>query len=230
MKSLLASLVLFSLVGNSAADTIDLGVQVPLGEKIVEIHMFRTDPIVEQPTKKRKATKVDILPFSEGICSGAFISPTGDILTARHCVENVDSFVVTTYDQQHYVATLIYVSPTHDLAMLHIDQISTPFFELAHAVSQGETVMTYGSPLGITGTISMGIVAKLDGDITLIDCSVLPGNSGCPLINTRGQLIGTVTAGYMVGMGTTHLNIAQSISVVSFFLFDAFRVLAARRN
>ena len=90
-------------------------------------------------------------------------------------------------------------------------------------MAQGETIFILGSPLAFTGTLSTGIIAKVDGDVLLLDCGVLPGNSGSAVYNTRGEMVGVATAGYIVGMGTTHLNVAQSLDAVIYFVIRALR-------
>lgn len=193
-------------------------VDAPIEQKIVELHMTRRTPEKPEDAKKRKKI-LEPLPYSDyAVCSGSFIDAFGDILTARHCTDGFDSIEVVTFDQQHYVVTAVKQSQNHDISIIHIDRINTPHFKLAASITRGQTVYALGSPLGFTNTLSTGIVAKLDGDTTLIDCGVLPGNSGCPLIDAAGDLVGIVTAGYVVGMGVTHLNVAQSLDVVRFFL------------
>ncbi len=155
-------------------------------------------------------------------CSGAFIDNDGDILTAKHCTAISPNITVQTNDNQHYEATIVAESKTHDLAVIHINKRHTPYFKLASSVIRGEKIFILGSPLAITNTLSTGIVAKLDGDTTLVDCSALPGNSGSTVYNTKQELIGVLNAGYVVGMGVTHLNVVQSLSAVRDFL-DSLR-------
>lgn len=221
IKKIGLGLLFLGLVGTGRAastDTITLAVSVPVEHKIVEIHMFKKKADPKEETKKRKKT-IEPLPLAGyGICSGAFIDQYGDILTAKHCIEGFDSLEVVTFDQQHFAVTASAVSASHDLGIIHIDRLNTPHFTLAKSLSRGETVYALGSPLGITDTLSKGVVAKLDGDSTLTDLGVLPGNSGCPLINEKGELAGIVTAVFIVGLGTTHLSLSQSLDVIMYFL------------
>lgn len=193
--------------------------QSPVEAKVVELHM-RTKSAEIQEQKKRKGD-VTTLPFRGGTCSGSFIDATGDVLTARHCVDGFDSFEVQTYDGRIYAAVVIATSAAHDLAMIHIDRMNTPFFRLASDVTRGQHIFILGSPLGITNTLSEGVVAKLDGDMTLLDCSALPGNSGGPVFDQYQRMIGVLNAGYIVMYGVTHLNQAQGLDAVHFFLKEA---------
>jgi S1-C subfamily serine protease len=194
--------------------------RVPLEQKVVEIHMFFQDsPVSEQERRKNK--KKVTLPLKAGTCSGSFVSGNGDVLTAKHCVSGFDSFEVQTSDRQVYRAVVVSSSPVQDLALLHIDKRDTPYLEMAKSARRGDRVFILGSPLGITDTLTMGIVAKLAGDQTLLDCGALPGNSGGPVLNENEEMVGVLVAGYIVMMGTTHLNIAQSLDTVFFFLKGA---------
>lgn len=195
---------------------------VPVEQKVVEIHMSLNKSITAEESKRRR--KMEILPYlGHGTCSGSFINGNGDILTARHCVAGFDEFEVMTFDRRLYTGTVIATSTAHDLALIHIDRRNTPYFELASEVRRGDTVFVLGSPLAITDTMSTGIIARLDGDVTLIDCSALPGNSGGPAFNKEQKMVGVVTAGFIVMFGVTHLNVMQSIDAVYFFLTEVLR-------
>lgn len=196
----------------------------PPEQKVVEIHMYKRETNTDKDSKKKRKVKEEQMPLAGyGVCSGALISPIGHILTAKHCIEGFDEWSVVMPDGQEYEVTGQAVSKSHDIAIIHIDKLDTPFFRLGTSLSRGEEIAVLGSPLGLTNVLTKGIVAKLDGDRTLIDCGVLPGNSGGPLVNTKGELVGIVTAGYVVGFGMTHLNIAQSLDVLRFFLAAVFR-------
>ncbi len=189
----------------------------PIGEKIVELHTTYNKPQTEE-SKSKKGLR--LLPFQKSICSGAFIDDQGDILTARHCTEGSSEIEVQTSDNQTYKAVLVAESRLHDLAIVQIDRLNTPYFRLASSITRGETMFTRGSPLGITDTLSKGIIAKIAGDAVLVDCSFLPGNSGGPVFNEKEELIGVVTAVFVVNMGLTHLGMAQSLNAVHSFLRD----------
>ncbi len=218
MKSLLAGLFVVAVSGT----TVHAESVATVEQKVVEIHMASKETAPVEESKRRKSRRIETLPFSRGTCSGEFIDAIGDILTARHCVEGFATFEVVTADHQIYSAVVVATSTAHDLALIHIDRINTPYFELAETVTRGESISVLGSPLGITDTLSRGVVARLDGDVTLLDCSALPGNSGGPVYNRDEKLVGVLSAGFIVLFGTTHLNIAQSRDAVAFFLRDFF--------
>ncbi len=190
-------------------------------QKVIEIHMTRPEKATTEESKYKKVKK-QTLPLEEyGTCSGEFVSAHGDILTAKHCVEGFSSFEIIDIDINRYVGTVTSTSSTHDLALLHIDKRNTPYFDLADSSKKGDHISVFGSPLGITGVKTEGYIAKTGGDAALIDCGVLPGNSGGPVVNDAGELVGVVNAGFIVLFGTTHLNTIQGLDAVYFFLKSA---------
>ncbi len=217
MISLLLSLLSISVGRAASTDTI-----AEVRQKVVELHITLRDvPKAAEDKHKRKTENFT----AKAVCSGAFVTRNGYILTAKHCTESSAGIVAVTADQQEYNATIIAQSPTQDLAVIRIDKQNTPYFKLADSVEQGQRIHTYGSPLGITGTYTTGVIARLNGDVTYVDCGVLPGNSGGPAFNDDGELVGVLTAGFIVLFGTTHLNVMQSLDSVLFFSLT----LAGRR-
>lgn len=212
MKNILTMMLL--MVPSVALAQISTDTLKDVQPKVVELHITRPAP-VQATSKKTKTGVLDL--GNHAVCSGAFVTSSGDILTARHCATDIESIDVVTADGREYEAKVVAISSRHDLALIHIDELNTPYFRLATTLAQGQTIYTYGSPLAITGTLATGIVAKLNGDVNYIDCSVLPGNSGGPLFNDAGELVGITTAGFVVLFGMTHLNIAQSIAAIIFF-------------
>lgn len=191
--------------------------------KVVELHITMKPDAVDMKT----ADAIHIEQFAgKALCSGAFISDRGDIITARHCTENAAEIEVVLSDGKEYTARVVSQSDLHDLAVIHIDRKGTPFFAKARTPKAGDPVYILGSPLGLTDTLTMGTVAKVAGDLTLLDCTALPGNSGGPVFNKAGEMVGVLTAGYIVMMGTTHLTIAQGVDAVTTF---AHEVILRRR-
>ena len=143
--------------------------------------------------------------------SGFIISENGYILTNYHVIEYAyeGNFAVTvmTYDGSKYDAVIVGVEPTNDVAVLKIDASNLHAAELgdSDSIMVGETVYAVGNPLGeLQFSMSTGSVSALDRVISTeaassvnmfqIDAAVNSGNSGGPVYNSRGQVIGMVTA------------------------------------
>ena len=106
------------------------------------------------------------------------------------------SFTIILKDGNKYKARLVKVSKKYDLALLKLDRYKTPFLSLAkkHRPRQGAKVFAIGSPLGINDSLTTGIVTKSGKDQIFTDAQILPGNSGGPLVNNEGIVLGVNTA------------------------------------
>ena len=93
-------------------------------------------------------------------------------------------------------ARLVKISKDYDLALLKLDNYTTPFLSLADKrhPRQGSKAFAIGSPLGITDSLTAGIITKSARDYLFTDTRILPGNSGGPLIDEQGNVIGVNTA------------------------------------
>jgi putative serine protease PepD len=140
--------------------------------------------------------------------TGFLIDDQGHILTNHHILEagSASSVSVTGPDGRRLPATVVGSDPEHDLAVLRIEPGAAlralPFGSSA-AVRVGEQVLAVGSPLGLSGTVTSGIVSAVDRSVRIggsrqpamqTDASINPGNSGGPLVNARGEVIGVNTA------------------------------------
>jgi S1-C subfamily serine protease len=157
-----------------------------------------------------------------GIGSGIILTPDGYTLTNRHVVEGSRSLTATLNDGTEYPARVIHVSETTDLALVKIE--ATGLHPAAIGDSKGivvgQTAIAIGSPLGTyTETVTKGIVSALDRTITVqdeqsgqpvrlagliqTDAAINQGNSGGPLLDAAGQVIGvnTATAQSAEGLG-----------------------------
>lgn len=106
------------------------------------------------------------------------------------------SFTIILKDGSKHKARLVKVSKNYDLALLKLDKYKTPFLSLAkvHRPRQGARVFAIGSPLGISDSLTTGIVTKSGRDQIFTDAQILPGNSGGPLVNKDGVVLGVNTA------------------------------------
>ncbi len=149
--------------------------------------------------------------------SGFIINPSGIVVTNNHVVKDAKTVSVTLSDGQSYPAKIIGTDPKTDLAVLKISvNHPLPYVELGSSktVEPGEWVVAMGNPFGLGGTVTAGIVSALGRDIgdgpydrfIQIDAPINEGNSGGPLFDQHGQVIGINTAiltptGGSVGIG-----------------------------
>jgi serine protease Do len=142
-----------------------------------------------------------------GVGSGIIISSNGFILTNRHVVSGASSVQVTLPDGSTVAGTVYGVSSTNDLAIVKVDATGLTAATLGNsdALSVGDTVVAIGDPLGtFADSASAGIVSGLDRNIDVegeqltgliqTDAAVNGGNSGGPLIDATGKVVGVVTA------------------------------------
>jgi S1-C subfamily serine protease len=142
--------------------------------------------------------------------SGVIINPDGYVLTNYHVVVDADEIKVTHFDGDHrhvYDAQLAGTYPDVDLAIVKIqskERFSAAMLGNSNKAMVGDWVIAIGSPFGLDQSVSAGIVSAtrqtviINGvqfrDLLQTDASISPGNSGGPLVNIRGEVIGISTA------------------------------------
>ena len=137
--------------------------------------------------------------------SGIILSTDGYVLTNHHVVEQAGEIEVQLMDDRRFPAKVVGKDARTDLALLKIEASGLPVLPLGDSdkLEVGELVLAIGNPFGLDHSVSLGIVSRkgraLGGpevfdDYIQTDASVNPGNSGGPLINMRGEVIGINTA------------------------------------
>lgn len=139
----------------------------------------------------------------EGSCSGAFIDTVGTVLTCAHCLSHKEIRKVFVKKDNGEVkqAVAAIIDTKHDLALLVTMFNHTSYFKLGKQVKRGQEVIALGSPLGQQHNISVGYVENLGKDVmayVIHSAFILPGNSGGPLVNLKGELIGVNKATVML--------------------------------
>jgi len=175
----------------------------PEGEAGEDLDVFRQSLTVEQ-----------------GIGSGFVIdADRGHVLTNAHVVDGTDTVRVTLADGRRTTAEVLGSDRESDLALLRIDlpDLHVVRFGDSSLVRTGEEVFAFGNPLGLSGTMSKGIVSAVNRDSVVLndgrypgllqtDAVISPGSSGGPLVNARGEVVGinaaiATTTGQYDGVG-----------------------------
>jgi serine protease Do len=135
-----------------------------------------------------------------GVGSGFIVSSDGIILTNAHVVDNADQVTVQLTDRREFKAKVLGADKTTDIAVLKINATDLPTVKIGNPadVKVGQWVVAIGQPFGFENTVTAGIVSaksrSLPGDSYVpfiqTDAAVNPGNSGGPLFNLKGEVIG----------------------------------------
>jgi putative serine protease PepD len=166
-----------------------------------------------------------------GTGSGFIIREDGYILTNNHVTDAAGSggdIEIVFPDGQKAPATLVGANPGYDLAVVKVERTGLPAVTLGSSgdLQVGDTAIAIGSPLGLTGTVTSGIVSALNRPVTAggqgegsyinaiqTDAAINPGNSGGPLVNGLGQVIGVNSAIATLGIGGTSGSIGLGFAI-----------------
>jgi len=145
-----------------------------------------------------------------GVGSGVIINDGGDILTAYHVIDGANVIEIIFADGTRAQAEVLATDPDIDIAVLHPTQppdiIVPAVLGNPGAMHVGDETYAVGNPLGLAGSLSAGVISGFDRSFSIeedgihlegliqFDAAVNPGNSGGPLLNRAGQVIGIVTA------------------------------------
>lgn len=181
-----------------------------------------------EATKKIKNRRGDMLERS-GSGSGFIFTPDGFILTNSHVVSETLRLSVTLQEGQHYEADIIGNDPDTDLAVIKISPLQslpTVAFADSSGIKVGQLAIAIGNPLGFQTTVTAGVVSalgrslrtdtgRLIDDVIQTDAALNPGNSGGPLVNSRGEVIGVNTAIIRMAQGICFAIAANTAKLVA---------------
>src|SRR6186713_932535 len=216
------ALSLINYAGRTDSDLLDAysrtitGVVGQVAEAVVHIQ-------VQKRVKDKRTKETQLAP---GSGSGFIISTDGFIVTNNHVIENAREIKVGLADGRTVNAELKGTDPSTDIAVLKIYETGLKALSFAdsEALKPGQIAIAIGNPLGLQHTVTAGVVSalgrtlranngRLIDDIIQTDASLNPGNSGGPLVNSLGQVIGVNTATILSAQG---LCFAVSSNLASF--------------
>ena len=151
-----------------------------------------------QPAPRGRNAEPEERAVPRGVGSGFFISEDGHLLTNHHVVTGAKDIFVTLTDGREFKATIVGSDQRTDVALLKIDAKGMATLPIGDAktLKKGQWVMAIGSPFGLESTVTSGIISALGretGDylpFIQTDVAVNPGNSGGPLLNLKGEVVG----------------------------------------
>jgi putative serine protease PepD len=158
--------------------------------------------------------------------SGVILTANGAVLTNAHVVQGATRISVTLSDGRTVPGTVLGADTGRDIAVIQLTGVSglTPAtLGRGVPVQTGNTVLAFGSPLGLNGSVTSGIVSALnrqvDGRTSRLtgviqtDAAINPGNSGGPLVDTAGRVIGINTAIATTGSNSGNIGVGFAIPI-----------------
>lgn len=212
-----------------ASEAIPAVVSIKVREMAKSKHSSDVDSFFNDPFWQRFFSSPEDHPHEQiGQASGFIVSADGYILTSGHVVENTNEIIVTLDDGREFPAKAIGQDNNTDIALIKIEASDLPHLTLGNSdnLKVGQWVVAVGTPLGLKASLTAGVISakgRNNLDLTRIedfiqtDAALNRGNSGGPLLNLQGQVIGVNTAiassmGGNMGIGfAVPSNIARSV-------------------
>ena len=159
--------------------------------------------------------------IEDGVSSGTgvIIDKSGIILTSSHVIEDTKDINITLYNNEKYKARLLAVmGENNDLALLKIEpkkSLQTIKLGDSKRVKVGQKVLAIGNPFGFSGTLTTGIISRIDYERNKIqtDAAINPGSSGGPLVNMDGEVIGINQSIYNPDNNKSNIGIGFAVPV-----------------
>ncbi|WP_347272309.1 trypsin-like peptidase domain-containing protein [Pseudanabaena sp. FACHB-1998] len=160
--------------------------------------------------------------------SGSIIDAKGLVLTNAHVVRGTTTVNVILSDKRKFRGVVIASSRNPDLAVIRLEGVtdSLPTISIASStgIQVGQRAFAIGNPFGrFAGTLTTGIISRIDSDLKLLqtDAALNPGNSGGPLLNSRGELVGVNTAIFTTTSVNSGIGLAIEADTVKQFIAAA---------
>lgn len=163
---------------------------------------------------------------AQALGSGFLIDGEGYIVTNNHVIENASKIHIRLTDEREFDATLVGTDPQTDIALLKVTASDLPYLKMgdSDAMRVGDDVVAVGNPFGLGGTVTRGIVSAKGRDIKAgpyvdfiqTDAAINHGNSGGPLFNMEGEVIGVNAAIYSPSGGSVGVGFAIPSNTVKY--------------
>lgn len=219
---------------NIITKTVELVSPAVVGINVIEIRQVRDpfsyffdDPFFRQFFGDRRSNNRKV----QGLGSGFIISPDGYIITNDHVAGNATEITVTLTDGSHHQAKIIGTDPTSDICLIKIEGSNFPYIDLGDSeeIIIGEWVIALGNPFGLFDlndkpTVTVGVVSALGMNLEPInnrfylnmiqtDAAINGGNSGGPLVNSLGEVIGVNTLIFTAGGAQGNIGLGFAIPI-----------------
>ena len=231
-SNFIAIAVVIALIAGAIGAMIGRSSSTNIGANLVD-----TKNIVERAPDSIAALAARVIPAVVSISinsssgSGFFLDSNGFILTNNHVVKSstIGKITVELSNGKKYPAKLIGRDASYDLAVLKIDVTSAPTRQLGNSdgILVGDAVIAIGSPLGLSGTVTSGIISAKNRAVTTgdssgessfinalqTDAAINPGNSGGPLVDATGAVVGVNSAIATLGYGSSPGSIGLGFAI-----------------
>ena len=219
---------------NIITKTVELVSPAVVGINVIEIRQVRDpfsyffdDPFFRQFFGDRRTNSRRV----QGLGSGFIISPDGYIITNDHVAGNATEITVTLTDGSHHQAKIIGTDPTSDICLIKIEGSNFPYIDLGDSedIIIGEWVIALGNPFGLFDlndkpTVTVGVISALGMNLEPInnrfylnmiqtDAAINGGNSGGPLVNSLGEVIGMNTLIFTAGGAQGNIGLGFAIPI-----------------
>jgi serine protease Do len=201
-----------------------------VGINVIQVQRYR-DPFANDPFFKYFFGDRTYKQEVKGLGSGFIISPDGYIVTNDHVAGNATEITVTLTGGKRYKAEIVGTDPTTDICLLKLNANNLPFIEMGNSdeIIIGEWAIALGNPFGLfeindKPTVTVGVVSSTGmkfgqmenryyRDMIETDAAINGGNSGGPLVNSRGQVMGMNTLIYTGGQSSTYIGYGFAIPI-----------------
>jgi len=182
---------------------------LPEEQNTIDVFRRSSLAVVHINARQRLALKYEDITPKSGVGTGFFFDREGHILTNFHVIEESNQIEVVLTDGRRLKARLVGTAPGMDLAALAVEvpasDVTPLSFSDSDSLAIGQKVLAVGHPLALHNTLTVGVVSstrrtldylspELEDSLIQTDTAINPGNSGGPLLNSKGEVVGIVTA------------------------------------